>query len=73
MSIMLIRRPMLAPLIWLPAEPPCVYHRWRHRDHASGVPRTSFTDGEDVTGSRRGQTPHTDLGLRVRLDSLKSP
>jgi hypothetical protein len=73
MNITRIRRPMLAPLIWRPAEPPCVYHRCRHRDHTSGAPRTSLTDGEDVAGSRRGGTSNSDLGLRVRRASIKSP
>jgi hypothetical protein len=73
MNITPIRRPTLAPLIWLPAGLPCVYRHWRRRDHLSGAPRTSFTDGEDVTGSRRGGTSNGDLGLRVRLAWLKSP
>jgi hypothetical protein len=30
-------------------------------------------DGEDVTGSRAGGTSNSDLGLRLRLATLKSP
>jgi hypothetical protein len=73
MNIMPVRRPMLARLIWLPDEPPCAYHRCWHRDHASSAPRTSFTDVEDIDGSRHGATSNSDLGPRVRLASLKSP
>lgn len=73
MNITPIRRPTLAPLIWLPAGLPCVHHRCRQRDHARGAARTSFSDVEDVTGSRLGGTSNGDLGLRVRLAWLKSP
>jgi hypothetical protein len=73
MNITHLRRPMPAPLLWLPAGLPCVYHRWRYRDHASSAPRTSFADGEDVNGGRHGAASNSDLGLRVRLAWLKSP
>jgi hypothetical protein len=68
-----IRRSMLAPLIWLPDGPPCVYHRTWHRDHASSAPRTSLADGEGVNCSRLGAMSNSDLGLRVLLALLKSP
>jgi hypothetical protein len=68
-----IQRPMLAPLIRLPAGLHCNYHHRRHCDHASSAPRTPSTGGEDVNASHRGATSNSDLGLRVRLASLKSP
>jgi hypothetical protein len=52
---------------------PCVHHRCRRRDHASGAARTSLSDGEDVTGSRSGGTSNSDPELSVRLPGLKSP
>jgi len=73
MNITPFRRPMPAPPIWLPAGLHRVYRRCKHRDDASSAPRTSLTDGEDVTGSRRGDTSSGDLGLRVRPAWLKSP
>ena len=73
MNVTPIRRPTLATLIWLPAGGPCVYRNGRRHDHASGAPITSFTDGEDVNGGRRGVTSNIDLGLRVRLVPPKSP
>ena len=73
MSITPIRRTLLAPLTWPPAGLPCVYRFWKRRDQASDAPRSSFTDGEDVTGSRHGGTSNIHLGLRVQLAWLKSP
>jgi hypothetical protein len=73
MNITPIRRPTLAPLIWLPAGLPYVHHRCRQRDHTRRAPRISFSDGDDVTTSRPGGTSNSDPGLRVRLPLLKSP
>jgi hypothetical protein len=55
------------------AEQHRVCYRWRQRDHACRAERTLLNDGKDVTGSRPGGTSNTDLGMRVRLASLKSP
>jgi hypothetical protein len=73
MNIMFIRSPMPALLVQLPAGHHRAYDRWRRRDRARRAHRTSFTDGECVTGSRAGRTSNSDLGLRLRLATLKSP
>ena len=73
MSIMLIRSPMTAPLVRQLAGQHRVDRRWMHRDHARGAARASFTEGDDITGSRLGGASITDFGMRVRQDRPKSP
>jgi hypothetical protein len=72
MNFMLVRGPMPALLVQVPAGQHRVYDRWRRRNHARGAQRTSFTDREHVTGSA-GATSNTNLGMRVPLATLNSP
>ena len=73
MNTMLIQSPSPALHVRSPAEQHRVCHRWRRCGHARGSPRTSFIDGEDVTGSCAGETSTTDVGMRFQLATLKSP